>query len=148
MPPISRRNSLLLGFAFAFANHNFPEAFANDEVAAEIAKFTGGQRPEQGKISLDLPDIAENGNSVPLTVRVDSPMTAGDHVTDVLIVADHNPRPIVASFQFTPLAGRAEAATRIRLAATQNVVAIAKTNTGALFTSRKLVKVTIGGCGG
>src|SRR5437667_8533888 len=62
MPPISRRNSLLLGFAFALANHDLPEAFANDEAAAEIAKFTGGQRPEQSKISLDLPDIAENGN--------------------------------------------------------------------------------------
>jgi sulfur-oxidizing protein SoxY len=148
MPPISRRNSLLLGFAFALANHDLPEAFANDEAAAEIAKFTGGQRPEQGKISLDLPDIAENGNSVPLTVRADSPMTASDYITDVLVVADRNPRPIVAIFQFTPLSGRAEAATRIRLATTQNVVAIAKTNTGALFTSRKLVKVTIGGCGG
>ena len=148
MPAISRRNSLLLGFAFALANHDLPEAFANDEAAAEIAKFTGGQRPEQSKISLELPDIAENGNSVPLTVKVDSPMTAGDHVTDVLVVADRNPRPIVAVFQFTPLAGRAEAATRIRLAATQNIVAIAKTNTGLLFSDQRLVKVTIGGCGG
>jgi sulfur-oxidizing protein SoxY len=145
---ISRRNSLLLGFTFAFANCNLLEAFANDEAATEIAKFTGGQRPEQGKISLDLPDIAENGNSVPLTVRADSPMTAGDHVTDLLVVADRNPRPILAIFQFTPLAGRAEATTRIRLAATQNVFAVAKTNTGALFAGQKLVKVTIGGCGG
>ncbi len=148
MPIISRRDTLLLGLAFTFANYNLSEAFANDEAAAEIAKFTGGQRPEQGKISLDLPDIAENGNSVPLTVRADSPMTASDYITDVLVVADRNPRPIVAIFQFTPLPGRAEAATRIRLAATQNIVAIAKTNTGALFAGQKLVKVTIGGCGG
>jgi len=148
MPIISRRDTLLLGLAFTFANYNLSEAFANDEAAAEIAKFTGGQRPEQGKISLDLPDIAENGNSVPLTVRADSPMTASDYITDVLVVADRNPRPIVAIFQFTPLTGRAEAATRIRLAATQNIVAIAKTNTGALFAGQKLVKVTIGGCGG
>jgi sulfur-oxidizing protein SoxY len=148
MPIISRRHTLLLGLAFTFANYNLSEAFANDEAAAEIAKFTGGQRPEQGKISLDLPDIAENGNSVPLTVRADSPMTASDYITDVLVVADRNPRPIVAIFQFTPLTGRAEAATRIRLVATQNIVAIAKTNTGALFAGQKLVKVTIGGCGG
>jgi sulfur-oxidizing protein SoxY len=148
MPIISRRDTLLLGLAFTFANYNLSEAFANDEAAAEIAKFTGGQRPEQGKISLDLPDIAENGNSVPLTVRADSPMTASDYITDVLVVADRNPRPIVAIFQFTPLTGRAEAATRIRLAATQNIVAIAKTNTGTLFAGQKLVKVTIGGCGG
>src|SRR6266511_4418934 len=137
MPIISRRDTLLLGLAFTFANYNLSEAFANDEAAAEIAKFTGGQRPEQGKISLDLPDIAENGNSVPLTVRADSPMTASDYITDVLVVADRNPRPIVAIFQFTPLTGRAEAATRIRLAATQNIVAIAKTNTGALFAGQK-----------
>jgi sulfur-oxidizing protein SoxY len=148
MPMISRRHSLLLGLAFTFPNYNLADAFANDEAAAEIAKLTGGQRPEQGKISLDLPDIAENGNSVPLTVKVDSPMTAGDHVTDVLVVADRNPRPMVAVFQFTHLAGRAEAATRIRLAATQTIVAIAKTNTGLLFADQRLVKVTIGGCGG
>jgi sulfur-oxidizing protein SoxY len=148
MPIISRRDTLLLGLAFTFANYNLSEAFANDEAAAEIAKFTGGQRPEQVKIALDLPDIAENGNSVQLTVRADSPMTASDYITDVLVVADRNPRPIVAIFQFTPLAGRAEAATRLRLAATQNIVAIAKTNTGALFAGQKLVKVTIGGCGG
>jgi sulfur-oxidizing protein SoxY len=144
---ISRRNSLFLGFAFTLANPDLLGATAN-EAAVEVAKFTGGQRPEQGRISLDLPDIAENGNSVPLSVQVESPMTADDHVTDVLVVADGNPRPIVAAFQFAPLAGRAEAATRIRLAATQNVIAVAKTNTGALFTSQKLVKVTIGGCGG
>lgn len=148
MPIISRRNSLLLGLAVTFANSIAWEAFANDEVAAEIAKFTGGQRPEQSKISLDLPEIAENGNSVPMTVRVDSPMTVDDHVTDILVVADRNPRPIVAAFQFTPLAGRAEAATRIRLASSQTIVAIAKTNTGALFSSQRPVKVTIGGCGG
>jgi sulfur-oxidizing protein SoxY len=148
MSIVSRRHSLLLGLAFTLA-HYFPsKAFASDEVAAEIAKFTGGQTPEQGKVSLELPEIAENGNSVPLTVKVDSPMTTGDHVTDILVVADRNLRPIVAIFQFTPLTGRAEAATRIRLAATQNIVAVAKTNTGALFSSQRLVKVTIGGCGG
>ena len=147
MPLISRRDSLALGFAFTLAGPG-PLGATTDEMAAEIAKFTDGKRPVQGKISLDLPDIAENGNSVPLTVLVESPMTTVDHVTDVLIVADGNLRPIVAAFQLTPLAGRAEAAMRIRLAATQNVIAVAKTSTGALFTSQKLVKVTIGGCGG
>jgi sulfur-oxidizing protein SoxY len=75
-------------------------------------------------------------------------MTSADHVTDVLIVADSNPRPIVAVFHFTPLSGRAEAATRIRLAGTQNVAVFGKTSAGALLTIQKQVKVTIGGCGG
>jgi sulfur-oxidizing protein SoxY len=117
-------------------------------LAAEIAKFTGGRTPEPGKISLNLPEIAENGNAVPLAVRVESPMTPADHVTEILIVADGNPRPVVAIFHFTPLSGRAEASTRIRLAGTQNVAVFAKTSAEALLTVQKQVKVTIGGCGG
>jgi sulfur-oxidizing protein SoxY len=147
MPSISRRDSILLGFALVLAGTDWLQAAPN-EVAAEITKFTGERTPEVGKIALDLPEIAENGNAVPLAVRVESPMTTADHVTDVLVVADGNPRPIVAVFQFTPLSGRAEAATRIRLAGTQNVAVFAKTSAGALLTIQKQVKVTIGGCGG
>ena len=85
---------------------------------------------------------------MPLSVAVDSPMTAESHVTDVLLVADGNPRPGIATFRFTPMSGRAEAATRIRLAATQNVIVIAKMSDGTLYADQKEVKVTIGGCGG
>jgi sulfur-oxidizing protein SoxY len=147
MPPISRRDSIILGFALTLATTDWLRA-APAEVAAEIAIFTGGRTPRPDKITLDLPEIAENGNVVPLMVRVESPMTMADHITDVLIVADGNPRPIVAIFHFTPLSGRAEAATRIRLAGTQNVAVFAKTSAGALLTIQKQVKVTIGGCGG
>jgi sulfur-oxidizing protein SoxY len=118
------------------------------DAADDIAKFTGGKTAEQGKITIELPEIAENGNTVPLAVSVESPMTAADHVTDVLVVADGNPRPGVATFHFTAMSGKAEASTRIRLATTQNIVAIAKTSTGKIYTAQKLVKVTIGGCGG
>ena len=113
-----------------------------------IKKFTGGKTPAQGRVKLDLPEIAENGNTVPMTVSVESPMTDASHVTDILIVADQNPRAGVVHFRLSPLSGVAEANTRIRLAETQNVIALAKMNDGAVFTDSKLVKVTIGGCGG
>ena len=97
---------------------------------------------------LDLPEIAENGNTVPMTVSVESPMTEQSYVSDVLIVADGNPRGGIATFHFSPASGVAEANTRIRLAETQNVIAVAKMNDGSFFTASKQVKVTIGGCGG
>jgi len=118
------------------------------EADAEIAKFTGGKTAEDGKIAIDLPEIAENGNTVPLSITVDSPMNADDFVSDILIVSDGNPYPGVVKFHLTPMSGRAAAATRIRLAATENVIVVAKTSAGKLYTARRLVKVTVGGCGG
>ena len=118
------------------------------EANAEIAKFSAGRRPTPGQITIDVPAIAENGNSVPISVVVASPMTVEDHVTDVLLLADRNPRPVIATFHFTPMMGRAEAATRIRLATTQNVTVLAKTSRGGLLVDQRPIKVTIGGCGG
>ena len=116
--------------------------------SVEIAKFSRGMNGRSGGITIDLPAIAENGNSVPLALVIDSPMTVEDHVTDVLLIAERNPRPVIATFHFTPLMGRAEASTRIRLAATQNVTVLAKTSRGELLVDQRPVKVTIGGCGG
>jgi sulfur-oxidizing protein SoxY len=117
-------------------------------VDAAIKKLYGDKQPAQGKIKLDLPQIAENGNTVPLTVTVESPMTAEDHVKAVHVWADGNPLPGLASFYFTPAAAKAIASTRLRLARTQNIVAIAETSKGELFSVKTEVKVTIGGCGG
>jgi sulfur-oxidizing protein SoxY len=75
-------------------------------------------------------------------------MTAEDHVSDILVVAAANPRPTVVTFHLTPMSGRAEVATRIRLAATENVTVVARTSKGKLVTAQKMVKVTVGGCGG
>ena len=147
----SRREVLALGAgtaALALVGEVAPAAATPQEAADTIAKFTGGKTAEKGKISIDLPEIAENGNTVPLTIAVESPMTADDHVTDIIVVAEGNPRPGLATFHLTPLSGRAEAATRIRLAATQNIVVVAKTSKGQFYTQQKPVKVTIGGCGG
>jgi sulfur-oxidizing protein SoxY len=147
----SRRAVLALGAggaALAIIGEASPAAATPQEAAGVIAAFTGGKPTETGKISIDLPEIAENGNTVPLTITVDSPMTADDHVSDILVVSEANPRPGLAVFHLTPMSGRAVAATRIRLAATQNIVVVAKTSKGQFFAEQKPVKVTIGGCGG
>ena len=123
-----------------------PAHAANDS-ADLIKKFTGGKQASEGKVKLDLPEIAENGNTVPMTVTVESPMTEASHVTEVLVLADGNPNAGVATFHFSPASGVAEANTRIRLATTQNIIAIAKMNDGSFVTASKQVKVTIGGCG-
>lgn len=151
MRHLSRRAALTLGAGSAALTLVgwSPVAIATPQAAADdIAKFTAGAKPEQGKISIELPEIAENGNTVPLAFAVDAPMTDADYVSDVLVVAEGNPNPGVATFHFTPLSGKAEASTRIRLAATQNIVVVAKTSGGKFYTAQKLVKVTIGGCGG
>ena len=151
MTDLSRREVLALTAgtaAVAIIGAIAPAAATPQEAAAEIAKFTGGRPVEKGKISIELPEIAENGNTVPLSIVVDSPMTADDYVSEIIVVSEANPRPGLATFHLTPLSGRAEAATRIRLAATQNVVVVAKTSKGQFFTEQKPVKVTIGGCGG
>ena len=146
----NRREALTIGAgAVAFVTL-LPSsaAFAKNNIDEAIAKFTGGKTPATGRIKLDVPEIAENGNTVPMTVTVESPMTAQSYVSDVLIVADGNPNAGVATFHFTPATGVAEANTRIRLAETQNVTAVAKMNDGSFFQVTKQVKVTIGGCGG
>jgi sulfur-oxidizing protein SoxY len=151
MQRMSRRELLTSGSAGAAALtilSEVPALATPAEAAAEIAKFTGGKTTEQGKITVELPEIAENGTTVPLLITVDSPMTAADYVSDVLVVTDGNPRPQVVTFHFTAMSGRALAATRIRLASTENVIVVAKTGDGKFVTAQKQVKVTIGGCGG
>lgn len=151
MRQLSRRAALAVGasgVALTVVGWGPQARAAAKEAADEVAKFTGGKTPEKGKVTIELPEIAENGNTVPLTVSVNAPMTAESYVTDVLVVSEGNPNPGVITFHFTPLSGKAEAQTRIRLAATQNIVAVAKTSKGEFFIGQKQVKVTIGGCGG
>jgi sulfur-oxidizing protein SoxY len=151
MRQLSRRAALVVGaggVALTVVGWGPEARAAAKEAADDVAKFTGGKTPVKGKISIELPEIAENGNTVPLTIAVDAPMTAANYVSDVLVVSEGNPNPGVIAFHFTPLSGKAEAQTRIRLAATQNIVVVAKTSKGEFFIGQKQVKVTIGGCGG
>jgi len=148
-PIFNRRQALALGAGAAGAGlFGVSPALAKNDAEDAIGKFTGGKKPAEGKIKLDLPEIAENGNTVPMTVSVESPMTEQSYVSEVMVVTDGNPRAGVVTFHFSPASGVAEANTRIRLASTQNVIAVAKMNDGSLFTASKQVKVTIGGCGG
>lgn len=148
---MTRRQAMMTGVAAVAAatlGQSITPAFAANNIDEMTKAFTGGAKPVAGKVKLDLPEIAENGNTVPITVSVESPMTDKDYVSDVIILADGNPNAGIATFHFSPASGVAEANTRIRLANTQNVVAIAKTNDGKFYTASKEVKVTIGGCGG
>jgi sulfur-oxidizing protein SoxY len=149
---INRRQALALsGGAAVFAMVGFQASLANastDETEKSIMEFTGGKTPEAGKITLTAPEIAENGNTVPIAVNVESAMSGDDLVQSVIILADGNPNPAVATFNFTEASGAAAATTRMRLAKTQNVIAVAKMADGSVFMDKKQVKVTIGGCGG
>ena len=106
-----------------------------------IAAFTDGAEPGSGGITLTAPEIAENGNTVPVEVSAPGAVS-------IAVFALGNPVPAVATFNFGPLAASQSASTRIRLAGTQEVVAVAKMADGSFVEDRKEVKVTIGGCGG
>jgi sulfur-oxidizing protein SoxY len=149
---LTRRDALALtagAAAFAVAGPGLPLAFAAEgDFDSEVAKFAAGADIQEGAITLDAPEIAENGNTVPISVSIDSPMTADAYVQDVIILADGNPNPGVATFRFSPMSGEAAATTRMRLAKTQNVAAVARMSDGSVYMAKKEVKVTIGGCGG
>jgi sulfur-oxidizing protein SoxY len=113
-----------------------------------LKKIMGDAKPADGKIVLELPEIAENGNTVPFTLSVDSPMTDSNYVKALHIFAGSNPQVDVASFTFTPQSGKAAASSRMRLAKTQEVVAVADLSDGKFLLGKRTVKVTIGGCGG
>ncbi|HRN84186.1 MAG TPA: thiosulfate oxidation carrier protein SoxY [Hyphomicrobium sp.] len=102
---------------------------------------------EGGDLSLELPEEAENGNIVPYRIGVESPMSPDDYVARIHLLSTQNPQARVATFHFTPLSGQAAVQGRMRLAKTQEVVAVAVTSTNIHFVARRLVHVGIGGCG-
>ena len=132
----------------AFGFSAAPALADADATQKMIDEFAGGSTPAEGKITLTAPEIAENGNTVPISVEVESAMSGDDLCESVMILADGNPNPDVCTFHFSELSGSATATTRMRLAKTQNVIALAKMKDGSVFMDKKEVKVTIGGCGG
>jgi sulfur-oxidizing protein SoxY len=135
----SRRETLVMGFgAAALTVLPFQVNAAADDA---IAAFTGGADMAATGLTLTAPEIAENGNTVP--VSVDAP-----GAVSIIILATGNPTPGVAQFNFGPLAASQSASTRMRLAGTQDVVAIAKMSDGSFARASQAIKVTIGGCGG
>ena len=111
-----------------------------------IRKVVGPARVNPGRVKLELPPLVENGNTVPLTVSVESPMTAADHVKALHLFNEKNPQPDVASFRFGPRAGRASVSTRIRLADTQTVVAVCELSDGSFWSASVNVVVTLAAC--
>jgi sulfur-oxidizing protein SoxY len=123
-------------------------AFATADQAKDWLASHAKGTSKDGKVTLKAPEIAENGNAVPLTVSVDSAMDDKTYVKAIYIAADGNPNPGVAVYEFTPLSGKAEVSLRVRLQQTQKLVAVAEMNDGTLYTASREIKVTIGGCGG
>jgi len=145
---LTRRTALmgpLVAIAGALVARN---AFATADQAKEWLAGHARGTPQSGKVTLKAPEIAENGNAVPLTVSVESEMSEKSYVKAIYVAADGNPNPGVAVFEMTPLSGKAEIALRVRLQQTEKIVAVAEMSDGSLYTASREVKVTIGGCGG
>lgn len=111
-----------------------------------LETLLGSRTLQAGRVKIEIPKLADNGNSVPLLVTVDSPMTAQDRVTALHVFSERNPRPRIASMTFGPDVGRAQIATRIRLAGTQRIVAVAEMADGSLWGAAEEVIVTQSAC--
>ena len=138
---ISRRTLLSAGAgAITFLGFGRMPAFASEAEDA-IAALLDGAPIATDQLTIEAPEIAENGNNVPITVTAEGAQS-------ITLFADGNPEPKIASFAFGPLSQSGFASTRVRLAQTQNVIAIAKMSDGSFQRAQAVVKVTIGGCGG
>ena len=154
IPAAMNRRELLVGIGAAGAAgalllSSQPTLAAEDQGwEAALKKIVGDQSPIDGKVTLEMPEIAENGYTVPFSISVDSPMTDDDYVKAVHVISTGNPQPIIATFHFTPLSGKATVSSRMRLAKTQDIVTVAELSDGKFAMTKRTVKVTIGGCGG
>jgi sulfur-oxidizing protein SoxY len=117
-----------------------------DMLASAMREVVGGAAVHTGKVRLEVPPLVENGNTVPITVSVVSPMTEVDHVKSIHIFNEKNPQPNVGNFHLGPRAGRAQISTRIRLADSQKVVVIAKLSDGSFWSTSAEVVVTLAAC--
>ena len=115
-------------------------------LAAAIRDVVGGAVVHTGKVKLEVPPLVENGNTVPITVSVASPMTEADHVKSIHVFNEKNPQPNVGNFYLGVRAGRAQVSTRIRLADSQKIVAIAKLSDGSFWSTTADVVVTLAAC--
>lgn len=111
-----------------------------------ITRFTRGAPVRDGRVRLEISPLVENGNAVPVTVGVDSPMNASDFVRRLALFTERNPQPEVAIFEFGPLSGRAQVTTRLRLATSQTIVAMAQLGDGSVWQQRVDVVVTLAAC--
>ena len=146
--PATRRGFLTAAGGLALVTVlPMPEGHATPaSMAAAIKKVVGDKPLRKGKVKLDVPPIVENGNTVALEVAVESPMTAGDHVKAIHVFNEKNPQPNIVSVRMGPRSGRAQLSTRVRLADSQNLIAIAEMSDGTFWTDDVEVIVTIAAC--
>ena len=123
-----------------------PARATPESMAAVIQAFVGGAEVRKGRVALDVPPLVENGNSVPIKVTVESPMTPQDFVQTIAIFNEKNPQPNVAKFHLSPRCGRALVSTRIRLGDSQNIVAIAQLSDGTFWSDTAELIVTLPAC--
>jgi len=116
------------------------------ELASAIRNVTGGAAVKTGKVKLDVPPLVENGNTVPLTVSVANPIAPEDHVRSIHVFNEKNPQPNIGNFYLGPHSGRAQVSTRIRLADSQKIVAIARLSDGSFWSTSVEVIVTLAAC--
>lgn len=140
---LQRRKLLTAGVALAVAS---PVFATPGEMAAAISAFTGGAAPKAGRVKLEVAALVDNGNAVPISVAVASPMTAADHVTAVAIFNERNPQPDVARFTLGPRSGKALVSTRIRMATSQKLTAVARMSDGSFWSGSADVIVTLAAC--
>jgi sulfur-oxidizing protein SoxY len=149
----SSRRDFLRGASLAAAGAGLgltlvvtPARATPEAMQAAIRRVVGAAPVTPGRVQLELPPLSENGSTVPLAVSLESPMTAAEHVKAIHVFTEKNPQPDVASFRFGPRAGRAHVATRIRLADTQTVTAIAELSDGSFWSGSATVVVTLAAC--
>jgi sulfur-oxidizing protein SoxY len=123
-----------------------PASATQEAMAAAIAKVVGTATLTEGRVKLDVPPLVENGSTVPLTVAVESPMTAADHVKAIHVFNEKNPQPNVFSARLGPRNGKAIVGTRIKLGDSQRIVAIAETSDGRFWSGGADVIVTLAAC--
>ena len=144
---ISRRRLLQISGA-ALVLLTFRPALATPEnLAAALKRAFGERRIQPGRVKIEIPQIAENGNVVPVSIDVESPMVSDDYVKRIQLFSEHNPLPDIVEFELGPHNGKARVSTRIRLAKSQNVLAIATLNDETLWSAQALIEVTVSGCG-
>ena len=117
-----------------------------ESLRAAIDTFTGGKEARNGRVTLAIDPLVENGNAVPVSVSVQSPMTPADHVQRIAIFTPQNPLPEVAVFHLSPASGRAQVSTRMRMASSQLITALALMNDGSVWRQRAEVVVTLAAC--
>lgn len=142
----TRRQALYAGTALAGWLTLRPAFAQTDELAAAVRQFTGGAPVQNGRVRLDIAQLVDNGNTVPMAVSVDSPMTAADHVVNIAVFNERNPQREVIKATLGPRAGKAQVATRIRLATSQKLVAVARLSDGSHWQQTVDVIVTLAAC--